>query len=180
MPHTATAMRTPSRCAHRPPGTSSKRWPVWGGWTDSVDSPMGGPARPCVIEAAPGFCAGTGFDGIAPGIFMSAALHGAKVMVDEKGTEAAAATAMEFPSSEPPQADLTIVADRRGHHPQPAPHRAGPPRQPQRTPQTAPAAQLAMGKHLHHRPGTHPRPAPAHLSLPHIVIASCIVWDSPA
>ena len=52
MPHTATAMRTPSRCAHRPPGTSSKRWPVWGGWTDSVDSPMGGPARPCVIEAA--------------------------------------------------------------------------------------------------------------------------------
>ena len=110
MPHTATAMRTPSRCAHRPPGTSSKRWPVWGGWTDSVDSPMGGPARPCVIEAAPGFCAGAGFDGIAPGIFMSAALHGAKVMVDEKGTEAAAATAMEFPSSEPPQADLTIVA----------------------------------------------------------------------
>ena len=31
-------------------------------------------------------------------------------------------------------------------------------------PQTAPAAQLAMGKHLHHRPGTHPQPAPAHLS----------------
>ncbi len=59
-----------------------------------------------------GFCAGAGFDGIAPGIFMSAALHGAKVIVDEKGTEAAAATAMEFPSSEPPQADLTIVADR--------------------------------------------------------------------
>ena len=53
---------------------------------------------------------------------------------------------------------------RRGHHPQPAPHRAGPPRQPQPTPQTAPAAQLAMGKHLHHRPGTHPQPAPAHLT----------------
>ena len=60
-----------------------------------------------------------------------------------------------------PTAQLT-VAD----HPQPAPHRARPPRQPQRPPQTAPAAQLAMGKHLHHRPGTHPQPAPAHLSRP--------------
>ena len=40
------------------------------------------------------------------------------------------------------------------------------PRQPQRPPQTAPAAQLAMGKHLHHRPGTHPQPAPTHLSRP--------------
>ena len=29
-----------------------------------------------------------------------------------------------------------------------------------------PAAQLAMGKHLHHRPGTHPQPAPTHLSRP--------------
>ena len=59
-----------------------------------------------------GFCAGAGFDGIAGGIFISAALHGAKVIVDEKGTEAAAATAMEFPVSEPPPADLTIIADR--------------------------------------------------------------------
>ena len=59
-----------------------------------------------------GFCAGAGFDGIAPGIFITAALHGAKVIVDEKGTEAAAATAMAFPTSGPPPADLTIVADR--------------------------------------------------------------------
>ena len=59
-----------------------------------------------------GFCAGAGFDGIAPGIFITAALHGAKVIVDEKGTEAAAATAMAFAESAPPQADLTIVADR--------------------------------------------------------------------
>ena len=55
---------------------------------------------------------------------------------------------------------------RRGHHPQPAPHRAGPPRQPQPPPQTAPAAQLAMGTHLHHRPATNPQPAPTHLSRP--------------
>ena len=59
-----------------------------------------------------GFCAGAGFDGIAPGIFITAALHGAKVIVDEKGTEAAAATAMVFNESGPPPADLTIVADR--------------------------------------------------------------------
>ena len=59
-----------------------------------------------------GFCPGAAFEGIAPGIFMSAALHGAKVIVDEKGTEAAAATAMAFPTSMPPEPDLTIVADR--------------------------------------------------------------------
>ena len=59
-----------------------------------------------------GFCAGAGFDNIAPGIFITAALHGAKVIVDEKGTEAAAATSMVFAESGPPPADLTIVADR--------------------------------------------------------------------
>ena len=59
-----------------------------------------------------GFCAGAGFDGIAPGIFITAALHGAKVIVDEMGTEAAAATATTFPVSEPPEPDLTVVADR--------------------------------------------------------------------
>ena len=59
-----------------------------------------------------GFCAGAGFDGIAGGIFITAALHGAKVIVDEEGTEAAAATAMAFAESGPPPADLTIVADR--------------------------------------------------------------------
>ena len=59
-----------------------------------------------------GFCSGAGFDRIAPGIFITAALHGAKVIVDEKGTEAAAVTAMVFAESGPPPADLTIVADR--------------------------------------------------------------------
>ena len=43
---------------------------------------------------------------------ITAALHGAKVIVDEKGTEAAAATAMAFDESAGPQADLTVVADR--------------------------------------------------------------------
>ena len=59
-----------------------------------------------------GLCPRAGFESIAPGIFITAALHGAKVIVDEKGTEAAAATAMAFAESGPPPADLTIVADR--------------------------------------------------------------------
>ena len=59
-----------------------------------------------------GFCPGAGFDNIAPGIFITGALHGAKVIVDEKGTEAAAATAMAFNESAPPEPDLTVVADR--------------------------------------------------------------------
>ena len=59
-----------------------------------------------------GFCRGAGFDGIAPGIFITSALHAAKVIVDEKGTEAAAATSMDANMSEPPPPDLTVVADR--------------------------------------------------------------------
>ncbi|MDE0231885.1 MAG: hypothetical protein OXI56_03975 [bacterium] len=59
-----------------------------------------------------GFCDGAPFDGIAPGIFITAALHGAKVIVDEKGTEAAAATAMAFDESAGPQPDLTVIANR--------------------------------------------------------------------
>ena len=59
-----------------------------------------------------GFCARASFQNIAPNIMISAALHGAKVIVDEKGTEAAAATAMAFNESAGPQADLTVVADR--------------------------------------------------------------------
>ena len=59
-----------------------------------------------------GFCRGAPFENIAPQIMISAAFHGAKVIVDEKGTEAAAATAMAFDESAPPSADLTVVADR--------------------------------------------------------------------
>ena len=59
-----------------------------------------------------GFCAGAGFENIAPGIFISSALHGAKLIVDEKGTEAAAATSIAFVESAPPEPELRIVADR--------------------------------------------------------------------
>ena len=58
-----------------------------------------------------GFCTGAPFENIAPQIMITAAFHGAKVIVDEKGTEAAAATAMAFDESAPPPADLTVVAD---------------------------------------------------------------------
>ena len=59
-----------------------------------------------------GLCPGAGFDGIAPDIFVTSALHSAKVIVDEKGTEAAAATSVAFNESMPPPPDLTVVADR--------------------------------------------------------------------
>ena len=58
-----------------------------------------------------GFCTGAEFDGIAPGLFVTSALHSAKVIVDEKGTEAAAVTAMGFDESAPPEPDLRIAAD---------------------------------------------------------------------
>ena len=59
-----------------------------------------------------------------------------------------------------PARQLTAAATMR----QPAPHNPRPPRQPQRTPQTAPARELALAEHLHHGPATHSQPAPAHLT----------------
>ena len=59
-----------------------------------------------------------------------------------------------------PTTQLTVAATIRNR----LLHRAGPPRQPQRPTQTAPAAQLALAEHLHHRPATHPQPAPTHLN----------------
>ena len=60
------------------------------------------------------FCPGAPFEGIAAGIVASAAIHGAKVIVDEIGTEAAAVTAFGSGTTsvtEPDEA-LVIVADR--------------------------------------------------------------------
>ena len=60
-----------------------------------------------------GFCPGARFYGIAPRIVMTGALHSAKVIVDEDGTEAAAATAiMDDIVSEPPPISLAVIADR--------------------------------------------------------------------
>ena len=53
-----------------------------------------------------------GYDGIAPGITLEAAVHAADIAVDEMGTVAAAATALGFLGSGPPEPDLTVRADR--------------------------------------------------------------------
>jgi len=53
-----------------------------------------------------------GFAGIAPEVELGSAVHAADLEVDEQGTVAAAATALEFPTSGPPVPDLTVRADR--------------------------------------------------------------------
>jgi serpin B len=53
-----------------------------------------------------------GFAGIAPGITLEQAVHAADIAVDEVGTVAAAATALGFEESGPPEPDVTVRADR--------------------------------------------------------------------
>jgi serpin B len=58
-------------------------------------------------------CDGTGhYDGIAPTLCVSAAIHKAFVDVTEKGTEAAAATAVSIKSDEPEPPPVVVRADR--------------------------------------------------------------------
>lgn len=59
------------------------------------------------IGAAPG-----SYPAIDPAAFLGAAVHAADITVDDQGTVAAAATALFFPRSGPPQPELTIAADR--------------------------------------------------------------------
>lgn len=63
-----------------------------------------------------GLCAGARFEKIGPKVKITAALHGAKLIVDEKGTEAAAVTVIggyvESVESPPPPPDLVVIADR--------------------------------------------------------------------
>ena len=59
------------------------------------------------------FTAAADFGGITPGpLWIETAVHAANVTVDEHGTEAAAATALSFTESAPPEPDATIRADR--------------------------------------------------------------------
>jgi serpin B len=53
-----------------------------------------------------------GFDGIAPGITLEAAVHAADIAVDEQGTVAAAATALGFEDSGPGEPDMRVRADK--------------------------------------------------------------------
>ncbi|MEM9566061.1 MAG: serpin family protein, partial [Actinomycetota bacterium] len=52
------------------------------------------------------------YPGIGPGVFLDGAVHGADIAVDEIGTEAAAATALGFATSGPPEPELLVAADR--------------------------------------------------------------------
>ena len=53
-----------------------------------------------------------GFDGIGKGITLEQAVHAADIAVDEIGTVAAAATALGFEESGPPEPDVIVRADR--------------------------------------------------------------------
>ena len=59
------------------------------------------------IGAAPG-----SYPKISPDAFLDAAVHAADIAVDEQGTVAAAATALGFADSGPPDPELTVAADR--------------------------------------------------------------------
>ncbi|MGE0731026.1 MAG: serpin family protein [Acidimicrobiia bacterium] len=52
------------------------------------------------------------FPKITPDAFLDAAVHAADITVDEQGTVAAAATALGFAASGPPDPELTVAADR--------------------------------------------------------------------
>lgn len=52
------------------------------------------------------------WDGIAPDIVLDSAVHAADIAVDEYGTVAAAATALGFEESGPPEPDVIVRADR--------------------------------------------------------------------
>jgi serpin B len=59
------------------------------------------------LGAAPG-----AYPGISPDAFLDAAVHAADITVDEQGTVAAAATALGFNESGPPEPELTVAANR--------------------------------------------------------------------
>ncbi len=59
-----------------------------------------------------GLCMGAPLAEVSPGLQLQFALHGAKIIVDEEGTEAGAATAIGGEESAPPPPDLIINADR--------------------------------------------------------------------
>ncbi|MEM9515775.1 MAG: serpin family protein [Actinomycetota bacterium] len=59
------------------------------------------------MGAAPG-----SYPAITPAAFLDAAVHAADIAVDEQGTVAAAATALAFQESGPPEPELTVAANR--------------------------------------------------------------------
>jgi serpin B len=76
-------------------------------WDFDTSIDLAGPLGELGVEIP-----GGDYSGIAPGLFLGQAVHGANITVDEQGTEAAAATALGFEESGPPPPDATIRADR--------------------------------------------------------------------
>jgi serpin B len=58
------------------------------------------------------FDAGADFSGIAPGLFITQAVHRATITVDEQGTEAAAATGVSMDTAGAVTPPLSFHADR--------------------------------------------------------------------
>ncbi len=84
------------------PGSYELRLPEWE-TTSSIDLLAWLADR----DIAPG-----SFPAISPGAFLGGAVHGADITVDDVGTEAAAATALGFDESGPPEPELVVAADR--------------------------------------------------------------------
>jgi len=76
-------------------------------WDFDTSIDLAGPLGDLGIEIP-----GGDYSGIAPGLFLGQAVHGANITVDEQGTEAAAATGLGFEESGPPPPDATVRADR--------------------------------------------------------------------
>jgi serpin B len=74
-------------------------------WDDEYQIDLLG--RLTEIGAAPG-----SYPRITPAAFLGAAVHAADITVDEAGTVAAAATALGFEESGPPEPELIVAADR--------------------------------------------------------------------
>jgi serpin B len=74
-------------------------------WDDHTDLDL--TARLTEIGAAPG-----SYPAISADAFLAGGVHAADITVDEFGTVAAAATALVFAASGPPEPELTIAADK--------------------------------------------------------------------
>ena len=77
-------------------------------WDFDTSIDLAGPLGELGVEIP-----GGDYSGIAPGVFLGQAVHGANITVDEQGTEAAAGTALGFDESGPPPPDAPFALTAR-------------------------------------------------------------------